>query len=89
MEPVFGITPFEITQKPITVTFFDEAGNTLGTPAVVHLLAMGHVSQVLSDLFRGIAGKRGTVSLTSDRAILALGIRADGFAFTSLKVAVP
>jgi hypothetical protein len=77
------------TAATVTVTFFDEAGNILSTAAPVHVPALGHVSKVLSELFPGIAGKRGTVSLTSDRAILALGIRADGFAFTSLKVAVP
>ncbi|MBZ5636772.1 MAG: hypothetical protein LAO55_26910 [Acidobacteriia bacterium] len=72
----------------VTVTIFDEAGNSLAAPAVVVVPGLGHVSKVLSDpaLFPGIAGKRGMVSITSDRVIFALGIRADGVAFTSLKV---
>ena len=46
------------------------------------------MSLVLSDpaLFPDIAGERGTVVITSDQPVYGLGIRADGVAFTSLKV---
>jgi hypothetical protein len=72
----------------VTVTIFDEEGNILAAPAVVTIPGFGHVSKVLSDpaLFPGVVGRRGTVSLSADRVIFALGIRANGFAFTSLKV---
>ncbi len=72
----------------VTATFFDEAGNSLTTPKVVPIPALGHISAVLADaaLFPGIAGKRGTVALTSDHPISGLGIRANGPSFTSLKV---
>jgi hypothetical protein len=74
----------------VTVTIFDEAGTSLAPPAVITIpTGFGHVSKVLSDLFPGIAGKRGTVSLTADHNIFALGIRANGAAFTSLKVVTP
>jgi hypothetical protein len=72
----------------VTATIFDEAGNSLAPPAVVMVSGFGHVSKVLSDpaLFPGIAGKRGTVSLMSDVPIFGLGIRANGVAFTSMKI---
>jgi hypothetical protein len=46
----------------------------------------GHNSAVLGSLLPAIAGTRGTVSLTSNVPIFGLGIRANGVAFTSLKV---
>jgi hypothetical protein len=48
----------------------------------------GHASIVLDNLFPNnvIVGTRGTVSFTSNVPILGLGIRANGLAFTSLKV---
>ena len=70
----------------VTITLFDEAGTTLAAPALVEIQPFGHVSKTLSALFSGVAGKRGMVSLTADHSIYALGIRADGAAFTSLKV---
>ncbi|MBI2680077.1 MAG: hypothetical protein HYX25_03600 [Candidatus Solibacter usitatus] len=70
----------------VTITLFDDEGHGLAAPAVVTIPAFGHKSVVLGDLFPGIAGKRGTVSLSADHNIFGLGIRADGFAFTSLKV---
>jgi sugar lactone lactonase YvrE len=78
------------TPTIVTLTVFDEAGHSLGSPAVVTITTgFGHVSKVLSDLFPGIAGKRGTVSISADHNIFALGIRANGAAFTSLKVVTP
>jgi len=41
---------------------------------------------VLGSVLPAIAGTRGTVSLTSNVPIFGLGIRANGVAFTSLKV---
>jgi hypothetical protein len=70
----------------VTVSFADEAGHSLGAAQVVPVPAFGHRSIVLSNLFSGIGGTRGTVTLTSDIPIFGLGIRADGVAFTSLKV---
>jgi hypothetical protein len=77
----FGPSP-----ATVTITLFDEARNSLGTPAVVVVSGAGHLSKVLADLFPGIAGKRGTVSLTADLNIFGRGIRTDGLSFTSLKV---
>ena len=74
----------------VTLTIFDAAGNSLASPAVVTITTgFGHVSKVLSNLFPGIAGKRRTVLITADHNIFALGIRANGAAFTSLKVVTP
>ena len=72
----------------VNVSLLDASGDSLASGIVV-VPANGHVSKVLSDLFADIAGKRGTVSLTSDSGIFALGIRANGVAFTTLKVIAP
>ena len=50
--------------------------------------AHGHASAVLGSVLPAIVGTRGTVSLTSNVPIFGLGIRANGVAFTSLKVIV-
>jgi hypothetical protein len=72
----------------VTVKFYDETGNKLGS-GQVQILANGHASAVLVSLLASITGQRGLVFLSSNVPILALGIRADGVAFTSLKVIVP
>lgn len=72
----------------VIVKFYDEDGNVLGI-GQVQIPAHGHTSAVLVSLLQSIAGKRGMVFLESDVPILALGIRANGAAFTSLKVVAP
>jgi hypothetical protein len=71
-----------------TVTIYDEARAQLSSQSVVVVHEHGHASKVLSDLLPSIAGKRGMVSLSADHGIFGLGIRANGAAFTSLKVVV-
>ena len=70
----------------ITATFTDDGGHNLGSRPTITVPAHGHASAVLGDLLPAIVGTRGTVSLTSDVPIFGLGIRANGAAFTSLKV---
>lgn len=70
----------------VTASFINDNGQILASGRVVMVPPHGHVSKVLSDLFSGIFGSRGTISLTSDVPIVGLGIRANGLAFTSLKV---
>ncbi len=80
-----------VGNEPATVSlaFFDESGTSLSPGDIVTIPANGHVSKVLADLFPGIVGKRGTISLMSDWPIFALGIRANGVAFTTMKVIAP
>jgi hypothetical protein len=73
------------TAATLTVSFVDDAGNNLGSAQVI-VPAHGHESVVLATLLPGVAGTRGTVSLTSNVPVFGLGIRANGQAFTSLKV---
>ena len=70
----------------VFASMVDDAGHTLATGALINVPAHGHASRVLADLFFNVPGTRGTVSFTSNVPILGLGIRANGVAFTSLKV---
>jgi hypothetical protein len=71
----------------VMVSILDDKGHAPAHPTMVYNVpANGHKSLVLGDLFPGIAGTRGSVSLTSDVPLFGLGIRANGLAFTSLKV---
>jgi hypothetical protein len=70
----------------VKVTFTDDAGRVLASGVQVTVLPNGHTARVLSMLFPGIANTRGTMALTSSVPVFGLGIRADGVAFTSLKV---
>jgi hypothetical protein len=74
------------SQAVVNATFTDDAGHVLGTAAPIIVPAHGHAAAVLVGLVEGIPGTRGTVSLTSNVPIFGLGIRANGAAFTSLKV---
>jgi hypothetical protein len=74
------------TQATVTPTFTDDTGHVLGTGTPITIPAFGHVSAVLGSVLPAIAGTRGTVSLISSVPIFGLGIRANGLAFTSLKV---
>jgi hypothetical protein len=74
------------TPVNITLTLVDENGGSVSVNQVVNVPASGHKAIVLVNLFPDIAGERGTVVITSDLPVFGLGIRADGFAFTSLKV---
>ena len=73
------------TAATVTATFTDDAGHIKGS-GQIPIPAHGHNSAVLGSLLPAIVGTRGTVSLTSNVPIFGLGIRADGVAFTSLKV---
>ena len=70
----------------VNLIFTDDAGHVLASGVQVTVLPNGHTARVLSVLFPGIAGTRGTVALSSNVPVFGLGIRADGVAFTSLKV---
>ena len=71
----------------VMVSVLDDKGHSPASPTMVYNVpANGHKSLVLGDLFPGIAGTRGSVSLTSDVPLFGLGIRTNGVAFTSLKV---
>jgi hypothetical protein len=70
----------------VSLTFTDDAGHVLASGVPVTVLPNGHTARVLSVLFPGIANTRGTVALSSNLPVFGLGIRADGVAFTSLKV---
>jgi len=71
----------------VMLSILDDKGHSPAAPTMVYNVpANGHKSLVLGDLFPGIAGTRGSVSLTSDVPLFGLGIRANGLAFTSLKV---
>ena len=78
----FAIANPNATQAAITFSIVDDAGNHLGTTPLL-FPAHGHFSGVLANAF---AGTRGTLSFTSDLPLFGLGIRANGTAFTSLKV---
>ncbi len=67
------------------MSFLDDSGKNRGS-AEFTVPANGHVSKVLSTLLPGIVGSRGTASFTSNVSLFGLGIRANGVAFTSLKV---
>jgi hypothetical protein len=69
----------------VTATFLDDSGHNLGTGHIVVPL-FGHSAATLYDLVPAIAGTRGTVSLTSNVPMFGIGIRANGVAFTSLKL---
>ncbi len=73
------------SQATVTATFTDDDGNVLGSGQII-VPAHGHKSAVLLDVLHAIAGTRGSVSLTSNAPVFGLGIRANGVAFTSLKV---
>jgi hypothetical protein len=73
------------SQATITATFTDDSGHVLGSGHML-VTAHGHAAAVLGSVLPAIAGTRGTVSLTSNVPIFGLGIRANGVAFTSLKV---
>jgi hypothetical protein len=73
------------TQAIVTATFTDDSGNNLGSGQII-VPAHGHKSAVLFDVLHAIAGTRGSVSLASNVPIFGLEIRANGVAFTSLKV---
>jgi len=75
------------SQATVTATFTDDGGHALGSGQIM-VPAHGHASAVLGDVLAAIVGTRGTVSLASDMPIFGLGIRANGAAFTSLKVIV-
>ena len=70
----------------VFASLLDDSGHSLGAGKLINVPAHGHTSVVLADLFGNVPGTRGTVSLTSNVPILGLGIRANGVAFTSLKV---
>jgi hypothetical protein len=71
----------------VLASIVDDLGHTLATGVAINVPANGHTSVVLGNLFPDtIPGSRGTVSFTSNVPILGLGIRANGLAFTSLKV---
>ncbi|MBI2680178.1 MAG: hypothetical protein HYX25_04110 [Candidatus Solibacter usitatus] len=74
------------TAAHVTATFTDDAGNDLGSGPSITVPAHGHNSAVLVLLKPAIAGTRGTVLFTSDVPVFGLGLRANGVAFTSLKV---
>lgn len=61
----------------VAATLRDESGNVLGT-STIHLLAWGHMSQMLTQLFPASANIRGTVEFDGpdDGRIYSLGIRA-------------
>ena len=69
----------------VSASFVDDSGNNLGTGHIVIPL-FGHTSTMLNAVLPGIVGTRGTISLTSNVPLFGIGIRADGVAFTSLKV---
>jgi hypothetical protein len=71
----------------VTATFTDDGGHNLGS-GQIFVAAHGHASAVLGSVLPAIAGTRGTVALTSNVPVFGLGIRANGVAFTSLKVIV-
>jgi hypothetical protein len=81
-----AFTNTSATAASVTATFTTDTGHILGNAAPIMIPAHGHASAVLGGLVAGIPGTRGTVSLTSNVAIFGLGIRANGAAFTSLKV---
>jgi hypothetical protein len=71
----------------VMVSLLDDKGHAPANPTMVYNVPPnGHKSLVLGELFPTIAGTRGSVSLTSDVPLFGLGIRANGLAFTSLKV---
>ncbi len=70
----------------LTFTFTDDTGHVLSSGIQINVQGNGHGSAVLGTLLPSIAGTRGTVSITSTVPVVGLGIRADGVAFTSLKV---
>ena len=80
-----AFTNTNANQAVITATFTDDTGHTLGSGQIL-VPAHGHNSAVLNNVLPAIVGTRGTVSLTSNVPIFGLGIRANGVAFTSLKV---
>ncbi len=73
------------TAALVTATFTDDGGHLKGTGQIT-VPAHGHNSAILGGLAPAIVGTRGTVALVSNVAIFGLGIRANGGAFTSLKV---
>ena len=75
------------TAATVTATFTDDGGHNLGSGQIT-VPAHGHASAVLGSVLPAIVGTRGTVALTSTVPIFGLGIRANGAAFTSLKVIV-
>ena len=82
-----AFTNTNTNQVVVTASFTDDVGHHLGTGQIV-VPGHGHASAVLADVLPAIAGTRGTVSLTANLPIFGLGIRANGVAFTSLKVIV-
>jgi hypothetical protein len=69
----------------VHASFLDENNHLIGV-GQIGVRANGHASVVLSGVQPGIVLTRGTVSLTSNVPVFGLGIRANGTAFTSLKV---
>lgn len=81
-----ALTNTSPSQATVTATFTDDGGNNLGSGVPIIVPAHGHTSAVLASLQAAIAGTRGMVSLKSNVPIFGLGIRANGRAFTSLRV---
>ena len=69
----------------VHASFLNDGNHLVGVGQIA-VPANGHASVVLSGVQPGIVGTRGTVSLMSNVPVFGLGIRADGTAFTSLKV---
>jgi hypothetical protein len=80
-----ALTNPNATDATVHATFLQDNNHLIGVGTIA-VPANGHRSVVLTGLQPGIAGTRGTVSLTSNVPIFGLGIRANGVAFTSLKV---
>jgi len=74
------------TATNVTVTLYDESGNTIGT-SLLSLPPNGKVATTLQSLpgLSGMVGKRGSARFSvSAGSVAVLGLRFDGLAFTSI-----
>ena len=74
------------TAANVTVTLYDESGNTIGT-SVIPLPPNGKTAAALRSLpgLDGMVGKRGSALFSvSAGSVAVLGLRFDGLAFTSI-----